>query len=79
MNPEVKVLITKIAKELSLKISDVEKIYEAPFDLQAIIMKYRCNRDTQEFPSLRIPYFLIFHCPSWNKKRLLKKYKNERK
>jgi len=66
-------LINSIAKDMKLKISDVEKVYEAPFDLQAIIMKYRCDREKEEFPSLRIPYFLIFHCPIWNKARLRKK------
>uniref|UniRef100_A0A6M3JZJ6 Uncharacterized protein n=1 Tax=viral metagenome TaxID=1070528 RepID=A0A6M3JZJ6_9ZZZZ len=76
MNREVKALINSLAKEMSLKVSDVEKAYEAPFQLQAIIMKYRCDKEKQTFPSLRIPYFLIFYCPPWNKARLLKKYKN---
>jgi hypothetical protein len=73
MNPEVKVVIKEIADELGLKISDVERVYEAPFDLQAIIMKYRCDREKQIFPSLRVPYFLVFHCPDWHKARLQKK------
>jgi|WetSurSiteA1Bulk_404760.scaffolds.fasta_scaffold180521_1 hypothetical protein len=77
MNPEVKALINSVAKELNLNVSDVERAYEAPFDLQAIVMKYRCDRDKQIFPSLRIPYFLIFYCPTWNKKRLLKKWKKD--
>lgn len=77
MNPEVKTLVNEVAKELGLKVSDVEKAYNAPFDLQAIIMRYRCDRDKQIFPSLRIPYFLIFYCPEWNKARLRKKFKNE--
>lgn len=77
MNLEVKALISSLAKEMNLKVSDIEKAYEAPFDLQAIIMKYRCDRETQKFPSLRIPYFLIFYCPEWNKVRLQKKYKKE--
>jgi hypothetical protein len=75
MNPEVKRLINKVAKDMNLNISDVERIYNAPFELQAIIMKHRCNKEKQVFPSLRIPYFLLFHCPPWNKARLLKKYK----
>lgn len=62
---------------MKLNIGDVQRVYEAPFDLQAIIMKYRTNRETQTFPSLRIPYFLIFYCPPWNKARLLKKYKKK--
>ena len=73
MNQEVKKLINDLAKELNLNISDVERVYNAPFELMAIVMKYRCDRDKQYFPSLRIPYFLIFYCPEWNKKRLLKK------
>ena len=77
MNPEVKALINGVAKELKLSIRDVERVYSAPFDLQAIIMKYRCDRDKQIFPSLRIPYFLIFYCPDWNKTRLRKKFKNK--
>jgi hypothetical protein len=67
-----------LAKEMNLKISDIEKAYEAPFDLQAIVMKYRCDREKQKFPSLRIPYFLIFYCPEWNKARLLKKYSKKK-
>ena len=73
MNQEVKALIISLAKEMGLSIQDVERAYEAPFDLQAIIMKYRCDREAQTFPSLRIPYFLIFYCPEWNKARLRKK------
>jgi hypothetical protein len=72
MQQEVKTLINDIAKELDLNILDVEKAFNAPFELQSIIMKYRCDRDKQYFPSLRIPYFLIFYCPDWNKKRLKK-------
>ena len=74
MNLEIKALISSLAKEMDLKASDIKKAYEAPFDLQAIIMKHRCDREKQIFPSLRIPYFLIFFCPEWNKARLLKKY-----
>jgi hypothetical protein len=77
MNPEVKTLMNSVAKEMDLNIGDVEKAYNAPFELQAIVMKYRANKDTQWFPSLRIPYFLIFYCPIWNKIRLLKKYKKK--
>lgn len=74
---EVKKIISAVAKEMNLSITDVERVYEAPFDLQAIIMKYRCDREKQKFPSLRIPYFLLFYCPEWNKKKLLKRYKNK--
>lgn len=77
MNSEVKTLIKAIAKDLNLTAAEVERAYEAPFDLQAIIMKYRCDKEKQKFPSLRIPYFLIFYCPEWNKKRLIKKYKKK--
>lgn len=72
MQQEVKSLINSVAKEMGLSIGDVEKVYNAPFELQAIIMKYRVDRKKQYFPSLRIPYFLIFYCPDWNKERLLK-------
>lgn len=78
MNQEVKNLINSIAKDMNLKISDVERIFEAPFNLQAIIMKYRCDKEKGIFPSLRIPYFLIFHCPAWNKERLQKKLKKKK-
>ena len=80
MQKEVKTLINSIAKELNISIADVEKIYKAPFDLQSIIMKYRCDKEKEEYPSMRIPYFLLFYCPPWNKARLrkkLKKRKNE--
>lgn len=73
MNREVKSLISKVAKDLNLSVEDVTNAYNAPFDLQAIIMKYRCDREKLIFPSLRIPYFLIFYCPPWNKERLRKK------
>lgn len=77
MNREVKALINSIAKELNIKVSDVEKIYKAPFDLQAIIMKYRCDKEKEIYPSMRIPYFLMFYCPPWNKARLQKKFKKK--
>jgi len=73
----VKALINSIAKELNIKVSDVEKIYKAPFDLQAIIMKYRCDKEKEVYPSMRIPYFLMFYCPPWNKARLQKKFKKK--
>jgi hypothetical protein len=72
MNQEVKSLISSLAKEMNLSITDVERAYNAPFELQAIVMKYRCDRKKKKFPSLRIPYFLLFFCPEWNKKRLLR-------
>ena len=77
MNSEVKVLIKAVAKDMNLTVAEVERAYEAPFDLQAIIMKYRCDREKQKFPSLRIPYFLIFYCPDWNKERIIKRYKQK--
>ena len=77
MNREVKALINSVAKELNLRVSDVEKIYKAPFDLQAIIMKYRCDKEKEVYPSMRIPYFLMFYCPPWNKARLQKKFKKK--
>lgn len=77
MNREVKALINSVAKELNIKVSDVEKIYKAPFDLQAIIMKYRCDKEKEVYPSMRIPYFLMFYCPPWNKARLQKKFKKK--
>ena len=77
VNIETKSLIKNIAKEFGLTFQEVERVYNAPFELQAIIMKYRCDRKKQIFPSLRIPYFLIFFCPEWTKKRLRKKYKDE--
>lgn len=78
MNQEVKSLINSVAKDMGLKISDVERIFEAPFDLQAIIMKYRCDKDKEIYPSFRIPYFLLFYCPDWNKIRLQKKFKKRK-
>lgn len=77
MNREVKALINSVAKELNIKVSDIEKIYKAPFDLQAIIMKYRCDKEREVYPSMRIPYFLMFYCPPWNKARLQKKFKKK--
>lgn len=80
MNREVKVLLKKIAKDKGLKFSDIEKAFEAPFKLQAEIMRNRCKRSILYFPSLRIPYFGIFYCPPWHKKRLekIKKKNNEK-
>jgi len=73
MNQEVKSLVTSLAKEMGLSQEDIIRAYEAPFNLQAIIMKYRCDRKNLKFPSLRIPYFLIFYCPDWNREKLRKK------
>ena len=70
----MKTLINSVAKEMNLSPLDVERAYEAPFDLQSIIMRFRCDREKQFFPALRIPYFLIFYCPEWNKARLRRKY-----
>jgi len=69
MDP-VKNLINNLAKEMELDPLDVERVYKAPFELQSIIMRYRCDRERQYFPSLRIPYFLIFYCPEKRKQRL---------
>jgi hypothetical protein len=65
--------LNRVARELDISITDAERMYEAPFELQSIIMKYRCDRHKQIFPSLRIPYFLIFYCPEWHKERLKKR------
>ena len=73
MNREVKNLINSLAKEMNLNVEDVERAYEAPFALQAILMKYRCDREKLYFPSLRIPYFGIFYSPPWIKRKLKKK------
>ena len=71
MNPEVKELLKRVAEEMNLSYTDVERAYKAPFELQSIIMRYRCDRDKGYFPSLRIPYFLIFYCPEWKKRKLM--------
>jgi len=68
----VKNLINSLAKEMELSPLDIERAYKAPFELQSIIMRYRCDRERQHFPSLRIPYFLIFFCPEKRKQRLKK-------
>jgi hypothetical protein len=57
---------------MGISVTDAERMYKAPFELQSIIQRYRCDRTTQTFPSLRIPYFLIFYCPEWRKKQLKK-------
>jgi len=72
MNREVKLILRKIAKEHNISFQDIEKVYEAPFKLQAFNMKNNCDRSILKFPSLRIPYFGIFHCPEWHKRRLKK-------
>jgi hypothetical protein len=68
----VKSLISSLAKEMNLDQIDIERVYEAPFALFAIVMRFRCDREKKHFPSLRIPYFGIFYCPPWNKARLTK-------
>jgi len=73
MNREVRVLFKELAKKHGLTMEQIEKVFEAPFKLQAHNMKQRCDREKLKFPSLRIPYFGIFHCPEWHKKRLKKK------
>jgi len=60
---------------MKLTQEEIEKAYEAPFALFAIVMKYRCDREKMIFPGLRIPYFGVFHCPPWNKERLQKRRK----
>ena len=78
MNREVKLLLKEFAKTHGLTQEQAEAIFEAPFKLQAYNMKKRCNRHKLKFPSLRIPYFGIFHCPEWHKKRLKKKNDEDR-
>jgi hypothetical protein len=78
MQRELKILIRNIAKDLNISIADVERIYRAPFDLQAIVMKYRCDKEKGIYPSMRIPYFLLFYCPPWNRARLQRKLKKKR-
>ena len=78
MTDPVKIILSKVARELGISYADAERAYRAPFELQSIIMRYRCDREKQIFPSLRIPYFLIFFCPPWKKEQFKKlQKKNE--
>ena len=66
---KVREIIKNLAKKYNLPISEIEKIVESPFRFQAYIMKEKTNRETLEFPSVRIKNFGIFHSPDWLKEK----------
>lgn len=72
MNREVKVLFKELSKKYGVTLQQLEEVFEAPFRLQVENMKKRCDRKRLYFPSLRIPYFGIFYCPEWKKKKFKK-------
>lgn len=71
-NPEVQRLIKLIANRRGMNIDTVQQIVEAPFKFQGHIMRNYCDRETLQFPSVRIEHFGIFYCPDYIKERCRK-------
>lgn len=73
MNRDLRQLARIYAKEKGLKLEDVLNAVNIPFEFFAHIMKDKCNRDKVYFPSVRIPYWGIYHSPEWMRKRFKKR------
>jgi hypothetical protein len=75
MNNDLRKLAKLYAKEHELNLQDVLNVIDIPFEFLTHIMKTKCNRKKLHFPSVRIPYWGIYHSPDWMKERIKRKYK----
>lgn len=72
-----KKLIEEIAKKYNLTNKQIENIVNTYFLFLYKMLKEECDKKNDIFPSLRIPYFGIFHVPNKVREFLKKKYSNE--
>ena len=79
MNSDLRKLAKIYAQEHGLKTSDVLNVIDIPFEFLTYIMKNKCDRKTLHFPSVRIPYWGIYHSPNWMKERIKKRHKDDNK
>ena len=77
MNNDLRKLAKLYAQEHGLLLPDVLNVIDIPFEFLTHIMKTKGNRKTLHFPSVRIPYWGIFHSPEWMKERIRKKNKKK--
>ncbi len=63
-------LLKAVAKDNFLTLIEVERILKAPYEFQAMIMKTKCNREELDFPTVRVPFWGLFHCADYTKDRL---------
>lgn len=75
---DIKKLTKMIAKEFGLNMAQIEDVIDSVFSFQAHVMKTKCDRKTMYFPSVRIPYWGVFHCPPYSKD-YYKKFNERRK
>lgn len=68
-NRELKGLVKIVANEESITAKDIEEIIDSPFIFQATVMR-SADRSALKFPSVRIPYWGIFHAPQWRVDKL---------
>lgn len=66
-------IVKSIAREYGYSEREIFDMIKAPFDLLAKVMR-EADRETLEFPSVRIKYFATFYC-SDNRKKYFKKKK----
>lgn len=65
--------LTKIkAKKYGLTKQQIEDIMDSSFRFLRYVLVEKTDRKTLDFPSVRIPFFGIFYCPDWVKKKLSK-------
>jgi len=60
-------IVKEIAREYGYTEKEISDIVKAPFEFLAKTMR-EANRETLEFPSVRIKYFATFYCSEDRKK-----------
>jgi hypothetical protein len=63
-------LLKVVARNNKVNLVDVERVFKASFEFQAMVMKTKCDKEKLEFPSVRVPYWGLFHCTDYTRKRL---------
>ena len=78
MNRDLRKLAKLYAQEHGLNLPDVLNVINVSFEFFVHVMETKCDRQKLHFPSVRIPYWGIYHSPDWMKERIKKhKKKNE--
>lgn len=69
---ESKKVIKTIAQEEGVTVEDVERVIVSHFEFVKYVQSTLVDRDTNYFPSVRLPNFGIFYVPERVKERLRK-------
>ena len=69
-------IVKSIAREYGYSEREIFDMIKAPFDLLAKVMR-EADRESLDFPSVRIKYFATFYC-SEDRKKYFKKLKEYR-